>query len=576
MGDSCETYMALFPSLLGICQSKISVDDDENANKDPVFDPEPVIAHCFKQFKQENFHLPQSRRWIIILSQKEDSLPVHPMPPPEAPPQPISSFKPLEAEDLREQPEDTKTWLSRRLKLRQDLESFGNTERCLQNKPSLTPSEAKVLQMIQKEHEAQSMAHVTTTKATKKKSLRPRRRQVPQLQLPRPSALLALYSYLHSRKIKILEMFNKVDRGENPMVSREEFIVALKAVGVPLTHQEVEDVVVYLSSLGKHNSVTLDILASTYRQWCSTEQRNALPTTREHYRSAKNRVSPQSLSKKQKVSLVPEPPKMDLLTVPVVDTQKEARPMTLEEMEDVGKRYRERKRKNKLRIPPIEYAERCRLVRSGNKYFDKHCLPSTIQGEMNEFINISRRDSFLVYLQCSKLCEYYGLPLTEDILVKALLYPGDKIIFWKDQVLPLRQPGGYYSDWKIFGPNLALLRSQGSRAPVVKKTDKKMPKEIKKIQFKEFDEFIRKLKPKRPSGLQRTHPNFFWPGHLLDKLQLYLPTVTMDRSLVLFSCVQHQPHVYSATYHPNHWWPIRNKHYMTCANYDAPKVYYIS
>ena len=88
--------------------------------------------------------------------------------------------------------------------------------------------------------------------------------------------------------------------------------------------------------------------------------------------------------------------------------------------------------------------------------------------------------------------------------------------------------------------------------------------------------FPRKLKPKRPSGLQRTHPNFFWPGHLLDKLQLYLPTVTMDRSLVLFSCVQHQPHVYSATYHPNHWWPIRNKHYMTCANYDAPKVYYIS
>lgn len=157
--------LTFFPQ--GICQSKISVDDDENANKDPVFDPEPVIAHCFKQFKQENFHLPQSRRWIIISSQKEDSLPVHPMPPPEAPPQPISSFKPLEAEDLREQPEDTKTWLSRRLKLRQDLESFGNTERCLQNKPSLTPSEAKVLQMIQKEHEAQSMAHVTTTKATK-------------------------------------------------------------------------------------------------------------------------------------------------------------------------------------------------------------------------------------------------------------------------------------------------------------------------------------------------------------------------------------------------------------------------
>lgn len=38
---------------------------------------------------------------------------------------------------------------------------------------------------------------------------------------------------------------------------------------------------------------------------------------------------------------------MDLLTVPVVDTQ-EARPMTLEEMEDIGKRYRERKRQCKV------------------------------------------------------------------------------------------------------------------------------------------------------------------------------------------------------------------------------------
>lgn len=42
---------------------------------------------------------------------------------------------------------------------------------------------------------------------------------------------------------------------------------------------------------------------------------------------------------------------MDLLTVPLVDTHMEARPMTLEEMEDVGKRYRERKRQHKVPRP---------------------------------------------------------------------------------------------------------------------------------------------------------------------------------------------------------------------------------
>ncbi|XP_027957387.1 EF-hand calcium-binding domain-containing protein 12 [Eumetopias jubatus] len=575
--DSQETNESLFLSRLGLCQSKTS-GDDENASKDPIFDPEPVTAHCFKPFKQKDFHLPQSRRRIIILPQNEDPIPINLTAQAQTPPRPISSFKALGAGDIPGQLEDARTWLSQRLKLRQNLESFGDTEKWLQNKPCLTPSEAKVLHMIQEEHEAQLLACLTPTRATKPASPRsPRlsRRPVPQLRLPKPSALATLYSYLRSRKIKILEIFSKVDRSENQRISREEFIVALKAIGVPLKNQEVEDVVIYLSSLGKCNSITTDILVNNYKQWSLAQQRSTLSTAREYYRSAKHRGSPQSASKKQ-MDLAPQPRKMDLLTVPVVDTQMEARPMTLEEMEDVGKRYRERKRQHKLKIPSIQYMERCRLVRSGNKHFDEHCLPSTIHGEMRELVNMSRRDTFLVYLQCYKLCEYYGLPLTEDVLMKALLYPGDKIIFQKDQVRPIRQPGGYYSDLKIFSPNLTLLKLQGFSEALAKKADKKTSKKIKKIHFKEFEEFTRKLKVKSPTGPQRTHPNFFWPGHLLDKLQLYLPTVAVDRSLALFSCVQPQPHAYSATYHPKHWWPIGNMNYMTCAYYDAPKVYYIN
>lgn len=77
-----------------------------------------------------------------------------------------------------------------------------------------------------------------------------------------------------------------------------------------------------------------------------------------------------------------------------------------------------------LKIPSIQYLERCRLVRSGNKHFDEHCLPSTLHGEMRELVDMSRRDNFLVYLQCHKLCEYYGLPLTEDILMKGKGFGG--------------------------------------------------------------------------------------------------------------------------------------------------------
>lgn len=37
---------------------------------------------------------------------------------------------------------------------------------------------------------------------------------------------------------------------------------------------------------------------------------------------------------------------------------------------------------------------------------------------MEELLNVTRRDNFLVYLQCWELCEAYGLPLTEDILMR--------------------------------------------------------------------------------------------------------------------------------------------------------------
>lgn len=67
-------------------------------------------------------------------------------------------------------------------------------------------------------------------------------------------------------------------------------------------------------------------------------------------RSAKDSGSPQSPSKKQQVNLAPEPLKMDLLTMPVVDTEMEAQPVTLEEMDDVGKGYREKKQQSK--VPP--------------------------------------------------------------------------------------------------------------------------------------------------------------------------------------------------------------------------------
>ncbi|XP_062056326.1 EF-hand calcium-binding domain-containing protein 12 [Lepus europaeus] len=552
--------------------------ENENTSKVPVFNLEPVTAHCFKQFKQKDFHLPQSRRRIIIVPGKQDRGPTHATPQPHAPPQPAPRCKALEAEDIQEPQEDWKTWLSKKLTLKKELESFGDLKRWLENKPSVTPVEAKALNKVREEQAARLGDHLTLIRTVKEVLQTPPRRMVPQLRLPRPSSLSALYSYLHSRKIEILDLFNKVDRSKYQKITREQFILALKAIRVPLMQQEVEDIVIYLGSLGKHNTITLDIVTTTYRKWALTQQRSTVPTAREYFLSARQKISLQASLKAQKADSDSQPRQMDLLTVPEVDTKTEARPLTLEEMEDVGKRYRERKRLQKHLIPSIQYTERCRLVRCGCERIDEHCLPSTLSGEMREMVDRTRRDTFLVYLQCWKLCEFYSLPLTEDILMRALLYPGDKIIFQRDQVRPLRQPGGYYSDKKAFAWNRSLHQVQGLEPGYKKmdKTDKKTPKKLKKMLFKEFEEFTRKLKGKRSSGSQQhTCPSSFWPGQLLDKLQLYLPTVIADGSLVLFSRVRPERHAYPATYHPDRWWPVKDNSYMVHAYYDSTKVYHI-
>ncbi|KAM5130310.1 EF-hand calcium-binding domain-containing protein 12 [Callospermophilus lateralis] len=544
-------YQTLFLQPPRIYQDKLS-DFEENVSN--LFDSDPIIEHCFRQFKQKDFQLPESRRRIINLPQRQEPVPRDPTLPPTPPPPPVPSYKALENGDIQGQPEDRKTWLNRRLVLRKELESFGDVKRWLENKPSITPSEAKVLHMIHRELDAQRDLALRTFKAAMVKTVKASPKSVPRLRLPKPPALSDMYSFLRSHKVKVLELFHKADGDWKQRISREEFIMTLKAAGVPLSGQEVEDIVIYLSSLGKHSSITMDNLANSYKQWSLSRQRSTLRTRREDVDKEKSCL--RSSVRKQKDSTIP---KMDLLTVPEVDVETEARPMTLEEMEEVDRRYYEKKQQYKYSHP----------VHPGKEQVDAHCLPSTIPGDMQGLINKARKDVFLVYLQCCSLCESYSLPLTEDILMRALLYPGDKIIFHKGQVRPIRQPGGFYSDWKMTPKMAPIKRFKKSGA------ERKLFK-TKKMCFTDFEKFARRLKKKSPSGSPTTHPNSFWPGHLLDKLRLYLPTVAQENSLALFSHVRPNHQVYPAIHHPNQWWPLRDTSDMTRVHYDCTKVYFIS
>lgn len=81
----------------------------------------------------------------------KDQVPAQPTIPPEAPLPLMPSFKVLDTGDTQELPVNKKAWLSQRAKLRRQLETFGDVKKWLDNKPTITSSEIKVLSMIRQE-----------------------------------------------------------------------------------------------------------------------------------------------------------------------------------------------------------------------------------------------------------------------------------------------------------------------------------------------------------------------------------------------------------------------------------------
>ncbi|XP_068939991.1 EF-hand calcium-binding domain-containing protein 12 [Petaurus breviceps papuanus] len=470
--------------------------------------------------------------------------------------------------------DEAHVWLAQRLKIKKDLDTFVNLEKWVYCKPRTTKSENRVLRNIYRDREndlaAQRAAELASAEMIKG-PLRVRR-VIPTLVLPKPSCLSVLFEHLLKHKIKVPEMFFKGE-WEN-QISREEFLEGMKRVGAPLTEPEFENVVIYFSSMNKHNIIYREDLIASYRCWVA-DKKNEFQETRLNFNYWKNRFRKSPIKPKKAKILAPPPstPKLPLLEVPPINTEPERRYLTYEDMEEAGKLYRERRRQAKKKINPLLFMERCRLVRTGIKAYDDHCLPSTLSDELGEMTDAFRRATFLTYLKCVKACEAYQVPLTEKMLMKALLYPGDKLIMETENVLKLRQPGGYYDEVKEFIPTKVKFYTIDESA-----AKKKSQKPIKKMSFGEFETLTRKLKHKRLSKTSRddqgTHPNFFWPGHVLDKLLLYLPSKKWEKQLVLFSRVEKFPHSYPATYNPDRFWPISEAGYVTYGNFDIHKRCY--
>ncbi|XP_066469078.1 EF-hand calcium-binding domain-containing protein 12 [Tiliqua scincoides] len=611
--------------------------EDELANE--------VLEHCFQKHKFEEkyphfflklkasrFGPPKSRRRTLIAPPMESMAPSSPkphLPPPFEPKEkahaleePPAKAKATGGDDL----ENLHAWIEERKKLRDLLNNCVDLEKWLEIKHPISEQEESVLGKMRASRsikEAKAEALVSAVSSIQHLiPKRPQKKIIPSIEAPYPDSLITLQNTLHKHKLKLVDIFNKVDKSRSMKFRRKDFLKVMQETKVPISPAILEDAVTYLT-LKKRKYLTGEDIAECQRIWL-----NSLREQREQWKQPKEPKPDTRGSWRCQAAVCvcsksiqpPELPKLSLLQVPPINTEPDSMHLSYSQIEMVGKRNKEMRRQLKRNIDPLEWLELCRLVRTGDRAVDGHCLPSTIEGEMGEIVDKFRLDTHLVYHRCVKICEAHGIPISEKVLKRALLYSGDRIIKDGNNVRKLRQPGGPYGSIREVTSDEESSGSSEERKRVPKKktVKKKLVRESKPLNFRwksfaEFKALMRSAKPceirtvksfddgskalrkksryrlspdmpkdRRERELMRmynflnplTTSNSFWPGHLLDKLRLCRPEMQGDEAEALFSHVLPTRPVYPATYNPYRSWLVNDQGYVTFGDPDSRKEYY--
>ncbi|NXS51101.1 EFC12 protein, partial [Balaeniceps rex] len=452
---------------------------------------------------------------------------------------------PQEEEDSLSSPETTsdteeglqkaEAWVQARRQFRKELDSLGDIEKWLAHKPSLSAQERRCWQRIKARRADRAAAvksAVTDSLDVSTESSQPwKKGGIPLVCAPYPQALVTLHSLLHKQKLRMVDVFRKAGM-DGRKIKRADFIKVIKETKVPISDKDLEDVVIFLTSSKPGNFVSLEDVSDCQKQWLEMRKGQSQETSTAHFQKAA--TCPPSAGDAAKWMKPHAPPKPERklihLEVPPINTEPERRHLTYDEMEEIGKLSRERRRWEKNKDSPIERKEKCRMVRSGDGPVDDHCLPSTVGADLGQLVDRYRSNAVMSYLKSSELCKERNVLITEPTLQKGLLHPGDMIIREGEDIRKIRQPGGYYSTGRADAPSPGSTSRSGTASG-------SQAKEAENRFVQRGLEISPLLLPRCRNKMQKSSDNNFWPGHLLDKLCLYFPEKQHDRAHALFSYV---------------------------------------
>uniref|UniRef100_H3B0J6 Uncharacterized protein n=1 Tax=Latimeria chalumnae TaxID=7897 RepID=H3B0J6_LATCH len=453
----------------------------------------------FYRVAARTFGAPKSRRRILIapamerapgLAKIPSAAPEEPpeveregppVPPKEEPraPSPKAEFElGMEEEEVREY----ERYLAKRRELRRNLENLDDVLGWLRRKGDLSPLEAKELSRLQ-EQEARKGPQTQPALANQNCSCPP-----PMWSLPGGGPVGVLKSNSEDpmkRRLSVLfkwcSMCQWVGHLKKP-VGQADF---------PVDEKQVEELIAAVSSEGS-DCIHYKDLVKAQKVWkqetrkpTKTQLRGTKSGKEENQNESKKRPSlwcgmePSSAScwtmKAELVdpSSTPGGEKQEtlgsmrrntpgrrsvFLTAPAADVDEMVK--RDQERRPRAKKWADQRRWRRC-VPELDLTKRSRLVQTGNPAVDSHCLPSTVPGKTGEKIDEYRMLCYQEYVKSLLLCQKYNIPLTQSLLEKALLYPGDRVLHASGRKLKIRQPGASLPSRSSFRTPNPVTSSEG-------------------------------------------------------------------------------------------------------------------
>ena len=149
---------------------------------------------------------------------------------PQTPPAKEPSKEIIAAKSEQEKIDKYKSWMSERMKLRDNLENMGLNEKWLQRKGHMSEVEARVMNRLRADRlkEPEVVLRKVRTRPALPEPC------VPKVHTPSPQALHAMEQFLKENRLRLVDVFQQVDKDKSWTLSKDEFLNAIRKVNYDL------------------------------------------------------------------------------------------------------------------------------------------------------------------------------------------------------------------------------------------------------------------------------------------------------------------------------------------------------